>query len=203
LKLQSFFYAIVDTARGHEPVALARTMLDAGVRVMQLRLKDASSREFLRIAREVARLCNDRGALLIINDRVDIAMLSDADGVHLGQRDLPIEAARPLFGADKIIGISTASVAMATAAEQAGADYIGFGPMYPGGLKNIQQGQGLERLREVRAAVKIPIVAIGGITEQTVPEVLSAGADAAAIITDVVKAPDVAAKIRSILAIRR
>jgi thiamine-phosphate diphosphorylase len=91
---------------------------------------------------------------------------------------------------------------MARAAEAGGADYIGFGPMYPGGLKNTQQGRGLTALAQVRAAVKLPIVAIGGITEATIPEVLGAGADAAAIITDVVKAADIVAKIRSILSIR-
>ena len=102
------------------------------------------------------------------------------------------------MGPDKIIGISTASVEMALAAEAGGADYIGFGPMYQGGLKNIKVGQGLDNLRAVRAAVKLPIVAIGGITEATMPDVLSAGADAAAIITDVIKAPDIAAKVRKL-----
>jgi thiamine-phosphate diphosphorylase len=97
--------------------------------------------------------------------------------------------------------VSTHSVEQARAAEDGGADYIGFGPMYPGGLKNIVAGRGLENLRAVRAAVKIPIVAIGGITEATVPEILAAGADAAAIITDVLAAPDVGAKVRSILAL--
>jgi thiamine-phosphate pyrophosphorylase len=122
--------------------------------------------------------------------------------VHLGQHDLPLEAGRELLGPDKIIGISTSGVEMARAAEAGGADYIGFGPMYPGGLKNTQQGRGLTALAQVRAAVKLPIVAIGGITEATIPEVLGAGADAAAIITDVVKAADIVAKIRSILSIR-
>src|SRR6202030_2433365 len=105
-------------------------------------------------------------------------------------------------GADMIGGGSTHSVEQARAAEDGGADYIGFGPMYPGGVKSIAAGQGLENLRAVRAAVKIPIVAIGGITEATIPEILNAGADAAAIITDVLAAPDIAAKVRSLLAIR-
>jgi thiamine-phosphate diphosphorylase len=200
MRLPSHFYAMVDTAGGHEPVALAQALLEAGARVIQLRLKDMPARDFLVAAREIARLCRERGAVFIVNDRADIAMLSDADGVHLGQTDLPLAAGRKLLGAKKIIGVSTASVEQARAAETGGADYVGFGPMYPGGLKQNRIGQGLERLRAVRAAVKIPIVAIGGITEQTVPEVLAAGADAAAIITDVVKAPDPAAKVRAILA---
>ena len=199
MKLPSHFYAIVDPIGGHDPVELARTMLDAGVRIMQLRLKNAATRDFLAAARAISKLCHDQGAVFIVNDRVDIAMLSNADGVHLGQNDLPLEMGRKLIGANKIIGVSTASVEMARAAEAGGADYIGFGPMYPGGLKNTKKGQGLERLSQVRAAVELPIVAIGGIVEATVPEVLAAGADAAAIITDVVKAADLANKIKSIL----
>jgi len=201
LKLPSHFYGMVDAAFGHEPVALAATMIDAGARVMQLRLKDLPARDFLAAARAIARLCRARGAVLIVNDRVDIAMLAGADGVHLGQEDLPLDAARRVAGAGMIVGISTHTIEQAHAAENGGADYIGFGPMYPGGLKNIRAGQGVENLRAVRAAVKIPIVAIGGITEATVPEILAAGADAAAIITDVLAAPDVSAKVRSILAL--
>ena len=202
MKLPSHFYAMVDPAFGHEPVALAETMLDAGARIIQLRLKDVPARDLLAAARAIAGLARARGATFIVNDRVDIAMLANAHGVHLGQDDLPLDAARRIAGAGMIIGISTHSVEQARAAEDGGADYIGFGPMYPGGLKSIVAGQGLENLRAVRAAVKIPIVAIGGITEATIPEILAAGADAAAIITDVLAAPDVAAKVRSLLAIR-
>ena len=199
--LPSHFYAMIDTAGGHEPVALAQTMLDAGARVMQLRLKELCARDFLAAAREIAAMCRRRGATLIVNDRVDIAMLSDAAGVHLGQDDLPLEPARAIAGRSKIIGISTHNVEQARAAEAGGADYIGFGPIYAGGLKANAAGKGLDNLRAVRAAVRIPIVAIGGITEKRMPEVLDAGADAAAIITDVVNAPDVSAKLRAILAL--
>jgi thiamine-phosphate pyrophosphorylase len=170
---------------------------------MQLRLKDASGRDFLAAARAIAAMCRKRDAILIINDRVDIAILAEAHGVHLGQEDLPLEAARRIAGPDMIIGISTHRIEQARAAENGGANYIGFGPMYSGGLKNIATGQGLDQLRAIRTAVKIPIVAIGGITETHVPEVLAAGADAVAIITDVVKAPDITAKVRSILALAR
>jgi thiamine-phosphate pyrophosphorylase len=202
-RLPSHFYAMVDPAGGHEPVALAERMLDAGARLMQLRLKDASGRDFLAAARAIAAMCRKRDAILIINDRVDIAILAEAHGVHLGQEDLPLEAARRIAGPDMIIGISTHRIEQARAAENGGANYIGFGPMYSGGLKNIATGQGLDQLRAIRTAVKIPIVAIGGITETHVPEVLAAGADAVAIITDVVKAPDITAKVRSILALAR
>lgn len=203
MKLPSHFYAMVDPAGGHEPAALARLLLDAGARLMQLRLKDASSHDLLAAAREIAAMCRERGAMLIVDDRVDVAILAGATGVHLGQEDLPLEAARRLVGRDKIIGISTHSVEQALAAERGGADYIGFGPLYAGGLRNNPAGKGLALLREVRAAVRIPIVAIGGITEATMPAALAAGADACAIITDVVGAPDLAAKVRALLALHR
>jgi len=200
-RLPSHFYAMVDSAGGHEPVTQAETLLDAGARIMQLRLKDAGGRDLLAAARAIAEMCRKRGATLIVNDRVDIAILANAHGVHLGQTDLPLEAARRIAGADKLIGISTHNLEQARAAEDGGADYIGVGPIYPGGLKNNAAGLGLDHLRAIRAAVKIPIVAIGGITEARVAETLAAGADAVAIITDVVHAPDVAAKVRAILAI--
>ena len=202
-RLPSHFYAMVDPAGGHEPAVLAEILLDAGARIMQLRLKDAPGRDFLAAARAVAEMCRKRGAILIVNDRVDIAILAGAHGVHLGQRDLPLDAARRIAGPAMIIGISTHNLEQARAAEAGGADYIGFGPMYPGGLRNNPVGMGLDHLRTIRAAVKIPIVAIGGITEARVAETLAAGADAAAIITDVVTAADPGAKVRSILALAR
>ncbi len=201
MKMPSAYYAMVDPAGGHEPVALAAVLLGAGARILQLRLKDASSREFLAAAREIVRMCRARGALAIINDRADIARLAEADGVHVGQEDLPARMAREVVGLGRIVGVSTHSVEQALTAQADGADYIGFGAIYSGGLKNVANAQGLERLRAVRAAVKIPIVAIGGITEAAMPAVLAAGADAAAIITDVVRAADPAAKVRALLAL--
>jgi thiamine-phosphate pyrophosphorylase len=200
-QIPSHFYAMVDPAGGHDPVALAEILLDAGARIMQLRLKDTPGRDFLAAARAIADMCRKRGATLIVNDRVDFAILAGADGVHLGQTDLPLEAARRIAGPGKIIGISTHNLEQARAAEDGGADYIGFGPMYAGGLRNNAAGVGLDNLRAIRAAVKIPIVAIGGITEARIAETLAGGADAVAIITDVVNAPNIAAKVRSILAI--
>jgi len=202
MKMPSVYYAMVDPAGGHEPVALAALLLDAGARILQLRLKEATSREFLSVAREMVRLCRARGALAIINDRADIARLAEADGVHVGQEDLPARMAREVVGPGRIVGVSTHNVEQARTAQADGADYIGFGAIYSGGLKNVANAQGLERLRAVRAAVDIPIVAIGGITEATMPAVLAAGADAAAIITDVVRATDPAAKARALLALR-
>jgi thiamine-phosphate pyrophosphorylase len=202
MKLPSHFYGMVDTAGGHEPVTLAGILLDAGARLIQLRLKDVSSRDFLAAARAIGRLCDERDAMLIVNDRADVARLADAAGVHVGQDDLPLEAARQIVGAGKIVGVSTHNIEQARAAEAGGADYIGFGAIYTGGLKNVCNAQGLDRLGEVRNVVHLPIVAIGGITAARIPDVLRAGADAAAIISDVVSAPDIAAKVRAILSVR-
>jgi len=201
MQLPSRFYAMVDTAAGHDPIDLASILIDAGARIMQLRLKDTNSRDFLAAARAIAKLCHHHGALLIVNDRADIAKLAGADGVHVGQTDLPLAAARAIMGSSAIVGVSTHSVDQALDAQVGGADYIGFGAIYSGGLKNVENAQGLDRLRAVRAAVTIPIVAIGGITEFTMRDVIAAGADAAAIITDVVRAPDIPAKVRALLTI--
>jgi thiamine-phosphate pyrophosphorylase len=201
MRMPSHFYAMIDLAGGHDPVTLAGILLAAGARILQLRLKDIGARDFLAAAHAITPLCREHNAMFIVNDRADIALLAEADGVHLGQEDLPLGAARRILGPDRIIGVSTHLVEQARAAEAGGADYIGFGAMYSGGLKNVKNAQGLERLREIRKAVRIPIVAIGGITEATVREVIGAGADAAAIITDVVRAPDVSAKVRAILQI--
>jgi len=200
--LPSHFYAMIDPIAGHDPVDLAELLLSAGARVLQLRLKEIASIDFLSSARKIAELCRERQALFIVNDRVDVAILAGADGVHLGQDDLPISKARTVLGDRRmIVGISTHTTQQAIAAEQDGADYIGFGPMYAGGAKQTRIAQGLDKLRAVRAAVRIPIVAIGGITESTARDVLEAGANAVAIITDVVRAPDVKSKVRAILSL--
>lgn len=201
ISLPSHFYAMVDPIAGHAPADLAKTLLAAGAKILQLRMKRAAARDFLAAAVAIAPLCRQHQALFIVNDRADIAKLAAADGVHLGQDDLPIEAARSVVGSGMVVGISTHSVEQALAAKRAGADYVGFGPMYAGGAKETRVGQGLDNLRAVRAAITIPIVAIGGITERTVAEVLDAGADAVAIISDVVLAPDIPSKVRAVLSI--
>ena len=140
---------------------------------------------------------------LIVNDRVDIALACEADGVHLGQEDLPLHAARKLMG-DRIIGISTHAMEQAKEAEDGGADYIGFGPMFGTTTKATgYSARGPAMLRQVREAVRIPIVAIGGITEGNVNEVWQAGADSAAIISDILGADNVADKVKRILALRQ
>ncbi len=194
-------YAILDPAQtaGRHAIEVLRELSSGGVGIVQLRVKIMSPREFLALARESRALLQDRGCKVIVNDRVDIALASDADGVHLGQEDLPLGPARKLMP-QKIIGVSTHSIEQAKDAERAGADYIGFGPMFGTATKDTgYTARGIDMLREVRAAVRIPIVAIGGIHEANVSQVWQAGADSAAIISDILKAGDIAAKVRRIL----
>jgi thiamine-phosphate pyrophosphorylase len=157
-------------------------------------------RDFLQLARETRAITQSYGCRFIVNDRVDIALACDADGAHLGQEDLPLHAAKKLLG-DKIIGVSTHDLMQAREAEQGGADYIGFGPMFGTTTKNTGYvARGLPMLSDLRQAVKLPIVAIGGITETNVANVWQAGADSAAIISDILGADDITSKIKRILA---
>lgn len=199
--LPSRLYAIVDTAQtGGRPLAeVIDAMLAGGVSVLQLRVKDSPAGEFLRLALDARERTARAGCLFIVNDRVDIALAARADGVHLGQDDLPLEAARPLMG-ERLIGISTHSVEQAEQAERGGADYIGFGPMFPTRTKETgYASRGPAMLRSVRSRVRLPIVAIGGITAGNVAQTWESGADAAAMIGYLTRGEDVAARVKDIL----
>ena len=199
-------YPIVDTLQdaGLSYIELARAILAAGAPLLQLRVKGESSGRFVETARRVQALADQYGARLIVNDRPDIAQLIDAAGVHLGQGDIPVAAARRMLGPNKIIGLSTHNVAQAEAAVLEGiADYIGFGPIFPTSSKDRPDPvQGSDSLRQIRARVALPIVAIGGITAATMDAVLAAGANAVAMIGEIVRAPNVEAKVRGLLAIQ-
>jgi thiamine-phosphate pyrophosphorylase len=193
-------YAILDPeqTKGRAAALVLRQLLDGGAKLLQLRVKALAPRDFLTLAREVRGPTRDAGCQLIVNDRIDIALACDADGVHLGQEDLPLGAGKRLMGR-KIVGISTHDVGQAREAEQSGADYIGFGPMFGTTTKDTGlSARGIAMLTEIRAAVNIPIVAIGGITEQNVQQVWQAGADSAAIISDILGADDIAGKVARI-----
>ena len=199
--LPSRLYAIVDTAQtgGRPLVSVIDAMLAGGVSVLQLRVKDRPADEFLRLALTARERTTRAGCLFIVNDRVDIALAARADGVHLGQDDLPLEAARPLVG-EMLIGISTHSLEQAEAAERGGADYIGFGPMFPTRTKETGYGsRGVAMLESVRRRVGIPIVAIGGITAENVARTWNSGADAAAMISYLTQGDDVTARVKEIL----
>lgn len=200
-RLPSRLYAIADPGEDdRDPVDLARRLLEGGARIVQLRDKRRASGELHRIARECRRLASAAGALLFVNDRVDLAMAANADGVHLGQTDLPASAARRLLGADRWIGVSTHDVAEARAAAEAGADYIGFGPLFATATKATgYTPRGLAALGEVRAAVSLPIVAIGGIGPANARAAIEAGADAVAIISALRDSPNVVAAVKNLL----
>jgi thiamine-phosphate diphosphorylase len=198
-------YAVLDPeqTKGRTAETVLHALLEGGVKLLQLRVKAILARDFFQIARITRDLTRSYGCTLIVNDRVDIALACEADGVHLGQEDLPLRAARKLMG-DRIIGISTHDVGQAQKAEAGGADYIGFGPTFGTTTKETgYSARGLEMLRQIREAVRIPIVAIGGITEANIAEVWRAGADSAAIISDVLGADDIADKVKRILALRQ
>lgn len=195
-------YAILDPeqTKGRAAETVLGELLESGVKFLQLRVKATSARDFLRLAFRARALTRACGCRLIINDRVDIALACDADGVHLGQEDLPLTAAKKLMR-DRIVGISTHDLAQAKEAEAGGADYIGFGPLFGTATKaTAYSARGLELLRQLREVVKLPIVAIGGISEANVAQVWQAGADAAAIISDILGAADIPSKTRKILA---
>ena len=181
-------------APGKDHVAIAEAALRGGADMLQLRDKGGDLRDLLRQARAIHALCRARGVLFIVNDRVDLALAAGADGAHVGQDDLPAEAARRLLGPGRILGVSTHTPDQVRAAEKAGANYVGFGPMFPTGTKDTgYAAQGLTALREARRATSLPILAIGGITLENVAGVIQAGATAPAVISAVVAAPDIAA----------
>jgi thiamine-phosphate pyrophosphorylase len=197
-------YAILDPEQteGRSPELVLRGLLNGGAKILQLRVKNMSPRDFLQLARQAREATRAFACRLIINDRLDIALACAADGVHLGQEDLPLAPARKLMG-EKIIGISTHDLEQARAAERGGGDYIGFGPMFGTSTKETgYSARGVDMLREIRAAVALPIVAIGGISENNVTQVWQAGADSAAIIGDILHAEDVATKVKTILSRR-
>jgi thiamine-phosphate pyrophosphorylase len=194
-------YAIVDPLdTDREPVSLARALLAGGARCLQLRWKAATSREVLAAAVAIRPLATAAGATFLVNDRPDIARAAKADGVHLGQDDLPLAAARRVLGPGYVIGVSTHSLEQARLAVAAGADYVAVGPVYATTSKaDALAARGLDLVRAVRAAVTCPIVAIGGITAGTGAAVRGAGADAVALIGALVRAADPEAAVREVL----
>lgn len=197
-------YPIIDTDGPLASCArIVHGVLEAGVPWLQLRCKGTPASSFLEAASELVRLASTAGVRVIVNDRLDVAMASGAHGVHLGQDDLPLADARRIAGDHLVIGISTHDVAEARAAEDGGADYVGFGPMFATGSKaDALTPRTVAGLREVRAAIRIPIVAIGGITADTAQDVLDAGADAVAMIGALASADDPRALAVRLLALR-
>lgn len=181
-----------DLSKGRTDAEVARLAYEGGADAVQLRMKHSDGREMLEQALEIRKVADEYCRFFFVNDRVDIAMASGADGVHLGQSDIPLEVARDLMGETAIIGISVDNVEQAVAAAEGGADYIGIGAIFNTSTKpDAKQGVGLGAIYEIRQAVDIPIVAIGGINRGNIQDVVRAGADAAAVVSAVVAQDDI------------
>ncbi len=188
-----------DAGGGWGHLDVVRAALAGGADAVQLRDKEVGGAELYRLALEALELVRGSGGgrLFLVNDRVDVALAAGADGVHLGQEDLPASAARRILGAGAVLGVSASSVEEALAAEREGADYLGVGPVFPTPSKPDAGGPlGLEGLRAIRNAVGLPLVAIGGINEDNLEEVFAAGADGIAVISAVTSARDMEEAVR-------
>ena len=186
-------YVILDTQalRGRGEIEVARQAIQGGARIIQLRDKLRPKGMLVPLARELKRICAESDVLFIVNDYIDLAIDSDADGLHIGQEDLPFATARKMLPVDKILGCSSATLEEALNAEKEGADYIAVGSIYSTPSKPVTRITGLETLRQVKSKVSVPVVAIGGINEDNIANVISTGADAVAVISAVLGADNV------------
>lgn len=189
-------------AGGRSLVEVGLAAARGGATMVQLREKDATTRAFLEEARALKAALTPLGAPLIINDRLDIALAVDADGVHVGQSDMPVAEARRLLGPGKLIGLSITTVDEARRPDAEAADYLGVGPIHLQQTKaDAAPPLGLDGLRQVRALTKKPIVAIGGLTPENSASALAAGADGLAVVSAIVAAPDPEAAARRFMAL--
>jgi thiamine-phosphate pyrophosphorylase len=194
MKLQCVDYSLYlvtdrGLSRGRSTLEIVSAAVDGGATVVQLREKDCSTRDFIEQALAIKDFLKDRGVPMIINDRVDVAQAVEADGVHLGQTDMPLETAKKILGDTMIIGISAESLPDAIAAEQGGADYLGVSPIYATPTKtDTAPPLGLEGLREIRKTVRIPLVGIGGLNRDNAAEAIRNGADGVAVVSAIVAA---------------
>ncbi|PLX87593.1 MAG: phosphomethylpyrimidine kinase, partial [Desulfuromonas sp.] len=191
-------YLITPEGTKKQVLQTVQAALDGGAKMVQYRDKQRPPETQIDLARELAQLCHQQGATFLVNDHPQVASASGADGIHLGQHDLSIQEARRALGPDKLIGISTSSVDQAIKAEMSGADYIGVGAMFATQNKEDAEQVGVETLRKIRRAVKIPIVAIGGLSAANSSEVLEAGANALAVIAAVSDDPKPALAAREL-----
>ena len=184
-------YVIIDRkASGKDPLTTAREAIRGGADIIQYRDKEATAGEMISWGIKLRKLASEKNVTFIINDRTDVALAVGADGVHLGQDDLPIGIARKILK-NKLVGISTHSLAQAIKAEKDGADYIGVGPVYSTPTKPDYPAVGLKLIKEVSCRIKIPFVAIGGIDYDNIDGVLMAGAKRVAVVRAVVGAGDI------------
>ncbi len=198
LKKLSGLYVIIDmqVLAGRRPLKMAEQAIRGGATTIQLRDKLLSKDKLLLTAQELKNLCAAHSVLFIVNDYLDVALAVDADGLHVGQEDLPAKVARELLPLDKLLGVSATTVEQAALAQAEGADYVAVGAIYPTPTKGAAKAVGLEILRQVRQAVSVPVVAIGGINQDNAADVIAAGADSVAVISAVLSAvsPEAAAR---------
>ena len=191
--LDCTLYLVTDRglSAGRPTRDIVRAAVEGGVTCVQLREKDCTTREFIAEAEAILGFLKARGVPLIVNDRLDVALAVGAEGVHLGQSDMPLALARAVAGDALLIGISAESVADAVAAERGGADYIGVSPIFATPTKtDTAPALGLQGLEAIRRAVKLPLVAIGGIHRDNAGAVIAGGADGVAVVSAIVAAPD-------------
>ena len=181
-------------SNGLSEAEVAELAYSGGADIVQLRMKGSDGKEMLEQAKIIRNLAEKHAKFFIVNDRVDIALLSDADGVHLGQSDIPIEDARALLGDDRLIGVSVHNAKEAVDAESRGADYVSVGSVFHSTTKpDAHQGRGLDAVFIVKESVDIPVIAIGGINRGNIQDVIRAGADGVAVVSAVVSQKDIRA----------
>jgi thiamine-phosphate pyrophosphorylase len=189
-----------EQSKGRDYFEVVRRAIEGGAGAIQFRAKELDAGELLATARELRAMTAEAGATFIVNDHVDVALASGADGVHLGQEDLPIREARKIAGPDLIIGLSTHSLDQAVEGETNGADYVNVGPIFATGTKVYGGGPvGLELIARVKARVGIPITCMGGINRDNVERVVAAGADRVAVVSAVAGADDIAEAARDLV----
>ncbi|MBP7796941.1 MAG: thiamine phosphate synthase [Elusimicrobiales bacterium] len=194
-------YAITDEKHslGRDNVLVAKKILESGVKIIQYRVKYLDFADKYREAKEISKIAKKHGAVFIVNDHPDLALMVKADGVHLGQDDYPVKEVRKLVGKDFIIGVSTHSPEQYIRATRDGADYAGVGPLFETHTKdNVMSPVGLEYLRWVVGHKKIPFVAIGGIKTYNLSEVIKAGAKCFCLVTEITESKDINKKIKEL-----
>jgi len=194
-------YVILDRQflAGRDELDIVSRIIQGGARVIQFRDKESNKRELLAVARELKDLCSKSDVLFIINDYLDLAMAVDADGLHIGQKDLPLPVIRRELSIDKIVGCSVTTLSQATKAQAEGADYIAMGSMFPTTTKKEATVVGVDTLKELKRTVSVPVVAIGGITRNNIGEVAAAGADAIAVISAVLGQGEIEENVRVLI----
>jgi thiamine-phosphate pyrophosphorylase len=200
-KLPSGLYLITDQyiVKGLSHIQIAEKALLGGLKFIQYREKQLSKRESYKIALQLREITRKYNAVLIINDDIDIALAVDADGVHLGQEDLPVQTARKMLGENKIIGLSTHSLKQAEEAQGSGADYIAIGPIFRSTTKDVREPLGADIIKEIRKISRLPVIAIGGINENNIEDIMKTGADGAAVISAIIAKEDITGAVREFI----